>query len=189
MGEYSKKAIMEWRERVGVVEALRISGQAASRGTALHTVCEKYLLNDPDYLKKALPSTVSLFNQIKHHLDDNIGVVRGIETPLTSDYLKIGGRIDCAAEWKGRNSIVDFKSSTKIKPAEWIKSYFMQTAIYAVMFEERTGIPVPQLVIVMAAEESNYGKIFIRKRDDYIKDAMELIRDYYVKKDLSEVLR
>jgi len=57
------------------------------------------------------------------------------------------------------------------------------------MFEERTGIPVPQLVIVMAAEESNYGKIFIRKRDDYIKDAMELIRDYYVKKDLSEVLR
>jgi hypothetical protein len=45
----------------------------------------------------------------------------------------------------------------------------MQCSAYAVMYEERTGIPVSQLVIMIAVD-SEHPQVFIKKRNDYIKD-------------------
>ena len=45
LSSYNKKAIMEWRKRVGDEEANRISRMASGRGTKLHNTIEKYLLN------------------------------------------------------------------------------------------------------------------------------------------------
>jgi len=45
----------------------------------------------------------------------------------------------------------------------------MQCSAYAVMYEERTKIPVPQIVIMIAVD-SEYPQVFIKKRNDYIKD-------------------
>ena len=39
-----RRAIAEWRARVGEQEANKISQQAARRGTDLHTLMEKYIL-------------------------------------------------------------------------------------------------------------------------------------------------
>ena len=68
------------------------------------------------------------------------------ECPLYSDYLQVGGRVDCIAEWNGKLSVIDFKTSRKIKKKEWIKGYLMQESAYCVMFEERTKIPIRQIV-------------------------------------------
>jgi len=59
----------------------------------------------------------------------------------------------------------------------WIQNYFMQCAAYAVMYEERTGIPVPKLV-VMIAVEGDEAQIFVKKRDDYIGEFIKY-RDIY----------
>ena len=40
LADYNKKALFEWRERVGAEEANKIAAKASSRGTKLHTVCE-----------------------------------------------------------------------------------------------------------------------------------------------------
>ena len=69
LGKLSKAAIMAWRDRVGHEEANKISRQAAGRGTAVHAMCEKYVNNDPDYAKGAMPNILHDFNRIKDILN------------------------------------------------------------------------------------------------------------------------
>ena len=45
------------------------------------------------------------------------------------------------------------------------------------MYEERTGIPVPWLVILIAVED-DVPQVFIEKRDDWVKKLLRT-RDYY----------
>ena len=45
LGKLNKKAIYEWRKRVGNEEANRISGTASRAGTAVHNIAEDYVLS------------------------------------------------------------------------------------------------------------------------------------------------
>jgi genome maintenance exonuclease 1 len=69
--------------------------------------------------------------------------------------------------FKGKPAIIDFKTANKRKQRKWINNYFMQEAAYAVMFEERTKIPINRLVTVIAVEQDE-PQLFIENRDDYI---------------------
>ena len=111
LSEYNKKAIFEWRERVGAEEANKISRAASGRGTKLHTVCEKYLLNEMSDMKiqTMMPDTKELFFALKPHLDKNIGNIYSLEQALYSDELRMAGRVDCIAEWDGKLSVIDLK--------------------------------------------------------------------------------
>ena len=68
-------------------------------------------------------------------------------------------------------------SSDLIKTRDDIHGYFMQTAAYAVMFEEITKIPVPRLVIIMAVDDEQ-PLIFNEKIDDWINSFIELRENY-----------
>ena len=177
LSAYNKKAIFEWRQRVGEEQANRISRKASGRGTKLHTICENYLMNEIDEVKfrTMIPDTKQLFLQLKPHLDDNIGRIYGIEQSLYSDRLKIAGRCDCIAEWNGELSIVDYKTSSWQKDEDKILNYFMQCTAYAEMFEERTGMPVNQIVVAVAVEETQQAQIFVREKDKYIQSLMQFI--------------
>ena len=54
----SEDAIAAWRKRVGEEEANKISHRASTRGTAVHSIIEKYLDNDPDYTKGFMPNII-----------------------------------------------------------------------------------------------------------------------------------
>jgi genome maintenance exonuclease 1 len=176
LSSYNKKAIFEWRERVGAEEANRIARKASSRGTKLHTVCEKYLLNESDGMKfkTMMPDTKELFLQLKPHIDENVGRVFGIEQALFSHRLKIAGRCDCIAEWNGQLSIVDYKTASREKSEDGILNYFMQCTAYAEMFEERTGLPVNQIVVAIAVENEQ-PQIFVREKHKYINELVKYI--------------
>ena len=172
-GMLSKDSILEWRKRVGEEEANRVSSRASQRGTQIHQLCEDYLING-----KAEPSMFDreMFNSIVPHLDciDNI---HALEEPLYSHHLQVAGTVDCIAEYNGKLSVIDFKTSSRVKFRDDIHSYFMQTSAYAVAFEELTGIPVSRLVIIMAVDNSA-PIIFIEKRDDWIKGFISLREEY-----------
>lgn len=179
----SVKSIMEWRKRVGAEKANKISTQAAVRGTAVHKLCEDYINNVEDYTKKHMPVNIQAFNSIKPILDQNIDNVVMQECPLYSDYLEVGGRVDCIAEWDGVLSVIDFKTSRKTKKKEWIKGYMMQESAYCVMFEERTKIPIRQIVTVITVDNEE-PQVFVEDRDNFIWDFIEVrkqFRDYYDK--------
>jgi genome maintenance exonuclease 1 len=175
-GLHSKDAILAWRKRVGEAEANKISGKAANRGTKVHKMCEDYLNNEL-HLNAHLPNSVALFKQIQPFIDKYIDVVYGIESPLYSDHLKVAGRTDCVAMFDGKPAIVDFKTASKPKNEDFILNYFMQCSAYAVMFEERTGIAIPRIAILVAVE-GDQPQLFVKKRDTYIEQFIEYRKKY-----------
>lgn len=182
LSSYNKKALFEWRARVGEEEANRIARKASSRGTKLHTVCENYLLNEISQMKMQtmMPDTKQLFLQLRPYIDESVGKVYGIEQPLFSHELKVAGRCDCIAEWDGQLSIVDYKSASREKTEEGILNYFMQCTAYAEMFGEITGMPINQIVVAIAVEDGQ-PQIFKKRKDDYIEPLKTYIGKHYKK--------
>ena len=172
-GLLGKDAIIEWRKRVGDEEANRISQRASKRGTAIHALCEDYLLGKELNIN---PFDHELFSSIRPHLDA-IDNVHALESKLYSDHLAVAGTVDCIAEYEGRLAVIDFKTSSRVKSKEEISNYFMQCSAYAVAFEERTGIPVPRLIVIMGVDNEK-PLIFREKRDRWIDKFIELRSDY-----------
>jgi len=171
----SAKAIAEWRSRVGADAANAISRKATRRGTAFHALCENYLQNEEVLGDNVTFDVKNLFYNVKHILE-RIDNVHCIETQLYSDYIGVAGTTDCIAEYENTLSIIDFKTANKIKQKKHIYNYFMQASGYAVMYEERTGIPVPQIVIIMVSDDDY--EVFVEKRDNYIFNLIDLVKQY-----------
>ena len=173
-----KKGLDAWRNAVGHKEADGIANSSADRGENLHTIFERYLGNEKNYLKDASPITKSMFYSLKPHLDENIDKIYGLELKLYSDYLKSAGTSDVICSWSGKNTILDFKNSRKHKTLEHVQGYFMQSSAYAEMFEDRTGIPITQFVIAIACQDGT-TQIFHGKRDDYIQEYKKFVDQNY----------
>ena len=164
--QHNKQSIMEWRKRVGHEEATRISTKAAGRGTKVHKLCEDYLNNQIDYTKGHMPSNVAMFKKIQPLLDQYVNNIHALEVPLYSNYLRVAGRVDCIAEFDGKLSVIDFKTANRSKEENKIQNYFMQCAAYAIMYEERTGIAVPRIAVVIAVED-DHPQVFVKKRNEF----------------------
>ena len=188
LGIRSKDAIMEWRKRVGADEANRIARHAATRGTALHSIAERYLNNEEKYFSdNEMPHVKAMFNSVKSVIDSYIGKIILQEAALYSDHLKVAGRVDLVTEFMGKKSIVDFKTSSRVKSKNDISSYFIQASAYAIMMEERSGIPISQLVIIMAVENSNTPLVFIEKRDNWVDELQKVIKEYTTAKTFGHI--
>jgi len=172
----SEEAIQRWRARVGDEEANRVSRRASTRGTAVHEVLERYVDNEEDYFKDANLVVKSNFMEVQKILDKNLSKVYAQEAPLYSEHLGVAGRVDCVGVWNGKNSIIDYKTSAKLKKKEYCEGYFTQETAYAIMWEERTGMPITQLVTLIAGDQG--AQVFIEHRDNWTKKLLETIAEY-----------
>jgi len=176
IGATKKASIQAWRERVGEEVANKISRKASGRGTAVHSLCEDYLNNKTPVM--GMPDAWAMFVSIKPHLN-RINNIHYQEQTLWSTKLNMAGRVDCIAEFDGTLSVIDFKTSAKVKSHEDIQDYFWQTTAYALMYEELIGRPIDDLVIVMAVEDRN-PIVFKQRTEDHIKGLVNAI-SYYEK--------
>ena len=176
LAEKSRDVINQWRKRIGPEAANTISRVAAGRGTALHKLAEDHLNNQALELKS--PLVADLWQKVRPVLDNNIDNIHCQETRLFSHHLRLAGTVDCIAEYNGKLSIIDFKTSTGNKRKDWITSYFMQCAAYAIMYEEIAFMPITQLVIIVGVEEEPEPQVFIEKRDNWVKELLHW-RDHY----------
>jgi genome maintenance exonuclease 1 len=176
----SAAGIAAWRASIGNEKANTISGKAMRRGTSIHNLCESYLLND------GIDESIFESHEFKLLIPylNKIDNIYALETPMYSDHLTSAGTVDCIAEYDKSLCVIDFKTSNKSKTADKIKGYFMQTAAYAVMFEEHTKIPVPNIKIIMLVQNPLSVLIFDAKRNDYIKDYIKLRETYRKLKNL-----
>jgi len=170
-------AIKAWRARVGEAEANMISKKASTRGTRIHKLCEDYIdgtyINPKDYDYNDFIN----FTLLKKVIDDHIDNIHMQEVRLYSDYLKMAGTVDCVAEFKGMLSIIDFKTAKKPKNREYITNYFCQAAAYAIMYEERTGIPVSKIVIIISVDDDEV-QVFEDRRNYYVTQLLEVREKY-----------
>ena len=180
---FNREIFVKWRKKVGDVEADKITKQATSRGTDMHTLVENYLYNKS--LPEVQPLSNILFKIAKKELNkiDNIHCLEGA---LYSKYLGVAGTTDCIGEHEGELSVVDFKTSKKPKPREWIENYFVQAMFYGMAYYELTGTPIKKLVIIMACEDGEcvvyeernlkkYMKLVVQYIKKFVNDRLELM--------------
>jgi len=186
----NKKGLFEWRKRVGEDVANHIARTAAARGTAVHHMCEDYLnnmyINYPtkfaEHKKKFLP--YALFRVLKEQALCHIDNIYAQEAGLYSDKYKVAGRVDCIADYKGKLSIIDFKTSTRERTDAWNENYYIQGSAYAEMFGERTGILVKQVVILVVTEDGTVQE-FIKDKYDYLDSLTETLKEWREKNEVS----
>ena len=180
----NKKGLFEWRKRVGEDVANYVARKAANRGTSVHHMCEDYINNDFDeekHKKKFLPYV--LFNQLRESVLQKIDNIYAQECGLYSDKYKVAGRVDCIAEYEGKLSIIDFKTSSKERSDDWNESYYIQASAYAEMFEERTGITIDQVVILVVTEDGVVQE-FVKNKTEYLPLLSDVIREWKVKNEM-----
>ena len=171
----SEESIQKWRAKVGEEEANRISRNASSRGNEVHDMLEAFVLNAAGAPNPSLIAQ-SNFRDIKPIIEKNLTKVYATEKRMYSKHLGVAGTVDCVGVWDNKISIIDWKTSAKYKKKEWISNYFMQAAAYAIMWEERTGQPITQLVVAIAGDAG--PQIFIEKRDNWTEDLINTITEF-----------
>ena len=176
VGAMKKKEIMAWRRKVGEAEANRISKLATGRGNRVHTLAEKYLMNESIEWKKEMPDAIEMFQSIVPHFS-KINNIHYMEQALWSERIGLAGRVDLIAEWEGKLSVIDFKTSKRLKTEDKIQDYFAQCVAYAMMYEERVESPIDQIVVLMAVENEQ-PLIFVKETKDYVDVLYEHIEFY-----------
>ena len=172
---FNREIFDNWRKKVGEDEAQKITKAATSRGTDMHSLVENHLKNQN--LPSVAPIADFLFKIAKTELN-RINNIYALEGSLYSKQLGIAGTVDCIAEYNGELAIIDFKTSKKPKPREWIEHYFVQCMAYGCMLYELTGISVKKLVIIMACENGECVVYEERDKSKYIKLLSEYIRKF-----------
>ena len=168
LGHRPNPGIDAWKKRVGEQEAKRISKLATDRGTRIHKLAEDYFLGkslqidmfDHDMWKSLLP------------VMDRIDNIHGLEAMMYSKHLAVAGTVDCIAEFDGRLSIIDFKTSKKPKIINNITDYFVQATAYSVMFQDLYDIAIPDITIIIGVDDEQ-PQIFQQKRKGFIQQLID----------------
>lgn len=182
LGHFKKKQIQEWRDRIGHEEANRISNRASTRGNKFHSMMERYLENKP--IKEVLhegvmPDMRQAFYDIQPTLN-RIDNIHYIECPLYSTKMRLAGRTDVIGEFDGTLSVIDFKTSTRLKQENHIQNYFEQATAYGIMYEERVGNSIDQIVVIISVDNEPDPQVFVKRKEDYELSLFQKIYDYHL---------
>ena len=82
---YNRQIFIDWRKRVGLEEANKITRIATARGTDFHQVCQDYLENKELIWENYQPLTKFMFSHARPYLD-KINNIHAIERTLYSEY-------------------------------------------------------------------------------------------------------
>lgn len=175
-----KQWLADWRNMLGPKKADKESKRCADRGTAVHEMCELFLMNkDVDEVVRGRQREhVALFNQIRMALR-KIDQIRAQEVALWSDQFKIAGRVDCIAEYNGTLSVIDFKTSNGMKDESMIEDYFLQCTAYALMYFELYNEPIEDIVVIITSEKGLMPLVFKRKIDDYVAPLLARVNKFH----------
>jgi genome maintenance exonuclease 1 len=183
--EESKKALMEWRNRVGHKRAQEITTEAAGRGTRMHKFIEDYIkegiLKEPGSNPYSIQSHKMAQSIITKGLS-KVNEAWGVEVPLY--FPKIyAGTTDLCGIHDGAEAIMDHKQSNKVKKREWIEDYFIQSAAYANAHNEVHGTNIRKGVIFMCTADNEYLEFVVEglEFDKYSDLWFRKLDEYYSK--------
>ena len=183
LSSYNKKALFEWRRKVGEEEANRIKIEASTIGTYMHEYLEGYITgngyeNQTDHGQKAKLMAQKIQEQGLCNVDE----VWGCEVGLFYPYL-YAGTTDVVGVHNGDDSIIDFKQANKPKQREWIQDYLMQLSAYALAHDVLYGTKIKKGVVMMCTRDLLYqefvleGESFLRAQQAWLR----LVGEYHIK--------
>ena len=186
LSHFKGDSIQKWRKKVGEEEANRISTRASRRGTKFHSLMESYISNQEVFSSTTtdvMPDMKLAFRNMLPTLD-RLDNVHYLETMLYSETLGLAGQVDCIAEFDGVPSIIDFKTSLRLKKEEWILNYFEQCTCYSLMYEEMTGIQCKQIVVLISVDDEQEPQVFVKQRGEYIPELARKVKQFRLEHNL-----
>jgi hypothetical protein len=189
--EEKRRALEEWRKRVGEVEAEKITSTAANRGTAMHSIIEKYLLGQGylDLTDVGHQAHTMATQIIENGLKNKLTELWGIECCLSYPDLW-AGQTDVCGIYEDGETIIDFKQSNSVKRREWLTDYKLQLAAYALAHNEIYGTNIQKGVNLICTKD-NYFQKFVFEGEEFKQAKYEWLKrvdQYYNNiKDLTTV--
>jgi genome maintenance exonuclease 1 len=156
-----REALRKWREAKGEEEATRIVDSSAARGTAMHKILEKYIIED-GYLDLT-DNGLQAHNMAKQVIERglcNVPEFYGSEATLYYPGL-YAGSTDLVCIHKGEDAIVDFKQTNKPKKREWVEDYFLQLSAYGMAHDYVYKTTINKAVIMMCSKDNYYQEFVI----------------------------
>ena len=176
-----KDSLNAWKERVGYSEASRISRESTLRGDKMHKHLEDALHGKQSLDFEALNDAEKKMSEviINQALEKKLNEIWGCETPLYYPDSH-AGTSDLCGVYNNEESIIDFKSSTRLKKREWITDYFLQTCAYALAHNLQHKTNIKQGVILVCTPELEFQEFIIKDNEFlwYQKKFMERVSMY-----------
>ena len=145
---------------------------------------ESYISNEEGFINETvMPDMKLAFNNMLPTLD-RLDNVHYLETMLYSEAIGLAGQVDCIAEFDGVPSIIDFKTSLRLKKEEWILNYFEQCTCYSLMYEEMTGIQCKQIVVLISVDDEPEPQVFVKQRGEYIPELARKVKQFRLEHNL-----
>jgi hypothetical protein len=181
----AKKALIEWRRRVGEQKAKEITAEAAGRGTRMHKWLENYVLKGETGEPGSNP-----YSKQSHQMAHTI-ISQGLSncpefwgTEVSLYFPKVyAGTTDLVGLHNSDEAILDFKQTNKPKKREWIEDYFLQLTAYANAHNEVYGTKIRKGVILMCSAANEYQEFIVEGNefDEWSDRWWKRVEEYYTK--------
>ena len=181
----AKKALIDWRRRVGEQKAKEITAEAAGRGTRMHKWLENYVLTGETGEPGSNP-----YSKQSHQMAHTI-ISQGLSncpefwgTEVSLYFPKVyAGTTDLVGLHNSDEAILDFKQTNKPKKREWIEDYFLQLTAYANAHNEVYGTKIRKGVILMCSADNQYQEFIVEGNEfDHWSDRWwKRVEEYYTK--------
>lgn len=174
-------SLKRWQDSLGAENARQKTQEAADHGTAVHLLAERYLKKE-ELIQKGdniSQQNLAAFNALKLKLN-KVEEVWGQEIALFSDLIGVAGRTDLIGVYKGKPSIIDFKTSSRLKSQKQIDDYRLQLCAYAIMHNEMFGTNIVDGVILMTSD-GGFPQEFFVDLSQYVEPLMSRVDEFYAK--------
>ena len=181
--EEKKKALLEWRKRVGETKAKEITAEAAGRGTRMH----KFLENHVKTGNSGEPGS-NPYSKQSHQMAHTI-IEKGLSkcqefwgTEVSLYFPEVyAGTTDLVGIHDNSEAIMDHKQTNKPKKREWIDDYFIQLTAYAQAHNELFGTNIRKGVVFMCSADNQYQEFVVEGKEfDYYTDIwFQKLEQYY----------
>ena len=177
---FTPDGIKQWRENMGEDVANYIMRTSSIRGTRVHKLVDSFLSNESlaNITREYGVTAVGLFNLMRPALERISNIVAVEKRVYSTDpAIMVAGTTDCVADYEGILSIIDFKTSSKMREQDTVDSWMIQATFYALAWECLTGQKISQLVIICATEDGQ-TEVFKSEPSEYVERLKKLISDY-----------
>jgi genome maintenance exonuclease 1 len=156
----------EWKKRVGVENAQRITTEAAGVGTAMHANLERFLCG-----VDRQPGNNAVHVQANKMADviieqglSKVNEVWAMEQSLYFPGL-YSGTTDLVGVHEGEPAVMDHKQTNKPKKAEWIEDYYLQLMAYILAHNEVYKTDIRKGVVFMCSRDFQYQEFRLEAKD------------------------
>jgi genome maintenance exonuclease 1 len=181
--EEKKKALLEWRKRVGEEKAKQITTEAAGRGTRMHKWLENHVKTGATGEPGTNPYSIQSHQMAQTIIEKGLSKCQEFWGTEVSLYFPevYAGTTDLVGVHDGADAIMDHKQTNKPKKREWIEDYFLQLAAYANAHNEVYGTKIRKGVVFMCSADNQYQEFIVEglEFDRYTEGWYKRLEQYY----------